>query len=404
MTTRTALISGAGIAGATAAFWLQRAGYDVTVVERARSARKGGQTVDLRGAGRDVARRMGVYDEVVARSVHQRGIANVDDAGTIRATMGVEAFGGNGIISEVEILRGDLADVLLEAVQDRIQIIWDDSVTAIADGPTGVTVEFERSRAARFDLVVGADGSHSTVRRLAFGPESEFVRPLGAYQAWFTTQDTPDLDNWYQMFRAPGGLVASLRPGRLPGEAKASLCFRADPGTDPGIDRRDTDAVRRLMRQRFAGITGWKVPWLLDALDTAPDVTFDSMDQVRMDSWTRGRVALIGDAACAPGAVTGMGTSLALVGAYVLAGDLQRAGGDHTAAFRGYEQIMRPYVDQAQELPPGGIGGYAPRSRVMIGLGNLSLRSMTRWPMRPLLEKQFSKADAIELPDYSTVA
>jgi len=402
MTTRTALISGAGIAGATAAYWLQRAGYDVTIVERARSARKGGQTVDLRGAGRDIARRMGIYDEIVARSVHQRGIANVDDAGAIRATMGVEAFGGNGIISEVEILRGDLADILLETVQDRTEIIWNDSVTAIADGPTGVTVEFEHAPPARFDLVIGADGSHSTVRRLAFGPESEFVRPLGAYQAWFTTQDSTDLDNWYKMYRAPGGLVASLRPGRLPGEAKASLCFRAE--SDPGIDRRDTDAVRRLIRERFAGVTGWKVPWLLDALDAATDVTFDSMDQVRMDSWTHGRVALVGDAACAPGAITGMGTSLALVGAYVLAGDLQRAGDDHTAAFRGYDEIVRPYVDQAQELPPGGISGYAPQSRLMIGLGNLSLRSMTRWPMRPLLEKQFSKADAIDLPHYSTVA
>jgi 2-polyprenyl-6-methoxyphenol hydroxylase-like FAD-dependent oxidoreductase len=315
--------------------------------------------------------------------------------------MGVEAFGGNGIISEVEILRGDLADILLETVQDRIEIIWDDTVTAITDGPTAITVEFERSRPARFDLVVGADGTHSTVRRLAFGPESEFVRPLGAYQAWFTTQDSPDLDNWYKMYRAPGGLVASLRPGRLPGEAKASLCFRAD--ADPGIDRRDPHAVRRLMRERFAGVTGWKVPWLLDALDAAIDVTFDSMDQVRMDAWTRGRVALVGDAACAPGAVTGMGTSLALVGAYVLAGSLQRADGDHAAAFRSYEEIVRPYVDQAQELPPGGIGGYAPKSRLMIALGHVSLRSMTRWPMRPLLEKQFSKADAIELPDYSYV-
>ncbi len=402
MTTRTALISGAGIAGATAAYWLQRAGYAVTVVERARSAPKGGQTVDLRGAGRDIARRMGVYDEIVARSVHQLGIANVDDVGAIRATMGVEAFGGNGVISEVEILRGDLADILLDAVQDRIEITWNDSVTSIADGPTGVTVEFERSEPARFDLVIGADGSHSTVRRLAFGPESEFVRPLGLYQAWFTTQDSPDLDNWYKLYRAPGGLVASLRPGRLPGEAKAAMCFRAE--SDPGIDRRDPAAVRRLIRQKFAGRTGWKVPWLLDALDAATDVTFDSMDQVHMDSWTRGRVALVGDAACAPGAITGMGTSLALVGAYVLAGDLQRAGGDHTAAFRGYEEIVRPYVDQAQELPPGGISGYAPRSRLMIRLGNLSVRSMTRWPMRPLLEKQFSKADAIELPDYSIVA
>lgn len=209
----------------------------------------------------------------------------------------------------------------------------------------------------------------------------------------------PDLDGWFLMHRAPGGLVSSLRPGRLPGEAKASIGFR---GAAVEVDRRDGAAVRALLRERFAGVTGWKVPWLLDAMDTAPDFAFDSIDQVHMDHWTQGRVALIGDAACSPTSITGMGTSLAIVGAYVLAGELRRSGRDHRAAFARYEAIMRPYVTQAQELPPGGMAGYAPRSRFMIGMGNLSMRSMTRWPMRSIAARFFDKADAIELPDYAT--
>jgi 2-polyprenyl-6-methoxyphenol hydroxylase-like FAD-dependent oxidoreductase len=380
------LISGAGIAGAAAAYWLHRAGYDVTVVERAAAPRQGGQTVDLRGAGRIVAHRMDVFDEIVGRSVDQRGIAFVDDRGRFRASVPVDAFGGNGIVSEIEILRGDLADVLLGAVAGDCEFVWDDTVTALTEHADGVLVEFERSPARSFDLVIGADGTHSAVRRAAFGPEARFLRPLGGYQAWFTTPAAPDLDGWFLMHRAPGSLVSSLRPGRLPGEAKASIGFRGAPVE---VDRRDGAAVRALLRE------------LLDAMDAAPDFAFDSIDQVRMDHWTSGRVALIGDAACSPTSITGMGTSLAIVGAYVLAGELRSAGRDHATAFARYEEVMRPYVAQAQELPPGGMAGYAPRSRFMIGMGDLSVRSMTRWPMRSLVARFFDKADAIQLPDYA---
>ncbi|MGI5130331.1 FAD-dependent monooxygenase [Pseudonocardia sp. CA-107938] len=395
----SALISGAGIAGSAAAYWLHRSGYEVTVLERAAAPRQGGQTVDLRGAGRTVARRMDVFDEILDRTVEQRGIAYVDDRGRIRASLPADAFGGNGIVSEIEILRGDLADVLHTAVRDDCEHVWDDTVTALSEHSGGVAVEFERSAARSFDLVIGADGTHSAVRRLAFGPEKHFLRPIGGYQAWFTTPARADLDDWFLMHRAPGGRVASLRPGRLPGEAKAALAFRSDP---LAIDRRDGAAVRRLVRDRFAGITGWNVPWLLDALDTAPDLAFDSIDQVHMDTWTRGRVALVGDAACSPTSLTGLGTSLALVGAYVLAGEMRRSGGNHPTAFAHYERIMRPYVAQAQELPPLGIAGFAPNGRLAIGLGTLSFRLMTGWPLRWIAARFFDKADAIELPDYAT--
>lgn len=398
MTNTEILISGGGIAGPALAYWLHRAGFSVTLVERAPAPRPGGQTVDLRGAGRTVVTRMGLMEQVRARTVEQRGLALVNTAGRTTATVPEDAFGGEGIISEIEILRGDLADVLHQATRHDVEYLFDDSVTDLRQDEHGVTVTFEKAAPRRFALVVGADGLHSVVRRLAFGPEQQLVRPLGLYNAWFTTTEPLQLDGWYKMFNAPGGLVAAARPGRLPGEVKASLSFRtAEP---LGYDRRDTAAQRELLARRFAGVGGWEVPALLRAMRTAPDFTFDPMGQVHLDSWSCGRTVLLGDAGYCATPLTGLGTSLALVGAYVLAGELAAAAGDHHAAFRAYDRIMRPYVDQAQELPPGGAKGYAPSSALAIRLRAASMRSMTRWPMRTILAAQFAKAGNIALPDY----
>lgn len=407
------LISGAGIAGPALAHWLHRAGYTVTVVERAPAPRPGGQAVDLRGAGRTVIERMGLMDQARAVSVDQEGFALVDAQGRVTARMPVDSFGGEGIISEIEILRGDLARVLFDASGPgtRTEYVFDDSVTALEQDDDGVLVAFEKSAPRCFGLVVGADGLHSVVRQLAFGPEDGFMRPLDLYNAWFTARGTLDelgLDGWFLMHNAPGGLVASARPGRLPGEVKASLSFRQRKG-EPSVvyERHDTAAQRELIARRFteAGAdTRWQVPRLMKAMFQACDFAFDSMGQVHMDAWSRGRVVLLGDAAYCPTPLTGLGTSLALVGGYVLAGELARAGGAHNAAFANYERIMRPYVTKAQELPPGGASGYAPFSALWIRLRATSMRQMTRWPMSQLLARQFAKAEAIDLPDYSLPA
>jgi 2-polyprenyl-6-methoxyphenol hydroxylase-like FAD-dependent oxidoreductase len=392
METTSVLISGASIAGPAIAYWLRRQGHTVTVVERAPGLRPGGQAVDLRGAGRTVIERMGLMPQARAVTLEQRGLAYVDGRGRITATMSADAFGGEGIISEIEILRGDLAQLLHDAAED-VEYLFDDTITAITQHEDGVDVTFEKAPPRRFGLVIGADGLHSAVRRLAFGPESDCIRPLDCYTAYFTAPAADDLDGWYQMYTMTGGRVASLRPGRLPGESKAALSFRSEP-----IARSGTAAQQDLLAERFAG-GGWKVPWLLDAMRAAPDFAFDSVGQVHLDRWSTGRVVLLGDAAHCPTPLTGLGTSLALVGAHVLAGELA-AGTDHRTAFARYEQVLRPYVTTGQELPPGGINGYAPMSAFRIRLTTLSMRSMTRWPMRPLLEKQFAKAGGIDLPDY----
>lgn len=390
------LVSGASIAGPAIAYWLRRQGHSVTMVERAPGLRPGGQAVDLRGAGRTVVERMGLMPRARAVALDQRGLAYVDGRGRVTATMPADAFGGEGIISEIEILRGDLSRLLFDAAGDvsgDVEFLVDDTVTGLTQDADGVDVTFENAAPRRFGLVVGADGLHSAVRRLAFGPESGCVRPLGCYTSYFTAPAADDLDGWYRMHPMPGGRVASLRPGRLPGETKASLSFRSGP-----LGRLDPDAQRDVVAERFAG-GGWKVPWLVDAMRDADDFAFDSVGQVHLDRWSNGRVVLLGDAGYCPTPLTGLGTSLALVGAYVLAGELAAAP-DHRTAFDRYEQVLRPYVRTGQELPPGGIGGYAPRSALAIRLGALTMRSMTRWPMRPLLERQFAKAGDIDLPDY----
>jgi 2-polyprenyl-6-methoxyphenol hydroxylase-like FAD-dependent oxidoreductase len=369
-------------------------------VERAPAPRPGGQTVDLRGAGRTVIDRMGLMAQVRDVSLDQRGFAIVDANGKIKAEVPEDAFGGEGIISEIEILRGDLGQIVYEASLPTTEYLFNDTITGIRQADDDVLVTFEKAAPRKFAFVFGADGLHSAVRHHAFGPESDYVYPLNCYTAWFTSKADVDLDGWYLMYNAPGGLVASERPGRLPGEHKAGLSFRSQPIE---YDRRDVAAQKRMLAERFAGV-GWQVPRLLESMYEASDFAFDSMGQVKMDSWSRGRVALLGDAACCPSPLTGLGTSLALVGAYVLAGELAAARGDYRYAFARYEEIMRPYVTKGQELPPGGIGGYAPDSAFAIRSRTLSMRMMTRWPMRALIAKQFTKAESIDLPDYDSVS
>ena len=398
------LISGAGIAGPTLAYWLTRYGYRVTVAELADGIRPGGQTVDLRGAGADVVERMGLLDQMEARSLFQRGIAWVRSDGSRRAEMPVEAFDGNGPVSKLEILRGDLVDVLYQATKDTAEYRFNTRIDGLAQDDDGVDVTFTDGSRTRADVVVGADGPHSTVRRLVFGPEEQFVKPLGGYNAWFTAPDTVGLDSWYLMYQAPG-LNASLRPSHDPEIAKAGLAFRSEP---IDYDRRDLDAQRTLLVNQFAG-AGWVCDALLAAAQEADDFYFDSFAQVHMPSWSSGRVALVGDAGYCASPLSGMGTSLALVGAYILAGELgpAAAGVDSerlAASFARYQTAMRPYVDKCQDLP-NTIDRYAPKSQFDVASNGVVWKWMQRWPFRIVAERLwFTTADAIDLPDYPAVS
>lgn len=408
MSAPTVLISGAGIAGPALGHWLTESGYRVVIVEIADGIRPGGQTVDLRGAGEQVIRRMGLLEEMKRRALFQRGIAWVRSDGTRRAQMPVEAFDGNGPVSKLEILRGDLVDALYQATKARVEYRFGTRITDLDVSDVGVEVTMADGTAGgdtlRADLVVGADGPHSAVRRMVFGPEERFVKPIGGYNSWFTAPDTVGLDGWYLAYQAPGGLHASMRPTHDPAVTKASLAFRSEP---IDYDRHDLDAQRQLLIDRFAG-AGWQCDPLLAAAQTADDFYFDVFAQVHMTSWTADRVALVGDAGYCASPLSGMGTSLALVGAYVLAGELGPAEFSSATTSTGfapalarYEDVMRPYVDTCQDLP-NSIDRYAPNSATDIAVTAAVMKWMQRWPFRLMVKKWFSVADSIELPDYPT--
>ncbi|MGC4940868.1 FAD-dependent monooxygenase [Kribbella sp. DT2] len=390
------LISGAGVAGPALAYWLQRAGFTPTVVELAPAPRPGGQTIDVRGVARDVVERMGVMPAIKARQLHEKGLAYVRANGKRAAALPAELLADGGPVAEIEILRGDLSEVLLAATPD-VEYLYGDSISGLTDTADGVRVSFTGGAVREFDLVVGADGVHSRVRALAFGPEEEFVHHLGGYGAYFTIPAPEDLDGWLKIHTAPGGRWVGLRPDHDPRFARALLSFRS-----PVIryNRRDVSEQKALLHKTFQG-AGWYTREILDGMDAGDDFYFDSTSRVVVPEWSRGRVVLLGDAGYCGSPLAGYGTALSLVGAYVLAGELV-ADGDHRRAFAAYQRVMREYVVQRSALPPGGIALAMPKTALGIRARDLMTATMTSRPFRGVLAKAAAaQPDAIELADYA---
>jgi 2-polyprenyl-6-methoxyphenol hydroxylase-like FAD-dependent oxidoreductase len=390
------LISGAGVAGQALAIWLRRLGFTPVVVERAPAPRDGGQAVDLRGAAIEVARRTGILDAARAARTGTRGMSYVSSAGKRLASLN----GAFGVIGpeDVEIVRGDLVSILYEAARNDAEYIFDDSISGLTDTPDGVTVTFERSAPRTFGLVAGADGLHSRVRGLAFGPESRFIGQLGLYLSVFTIPNELELDHWQLIYVTPGKsvTVTSARGNR---EARAIFFFASEP---LDYDYRDRGQQQELLAGAFAG-AGWEVPRLLTAMREAPDFYFDSVSQVRMDSWSAGRVTLVGDAGYCPSPLSGQGSSLALVGAYVLASELHAADGDHRDAFARYQQRMQDFVERNQQIATGNAKRFLPASRRQIWLQNQGIRALPYLPGKNWVLSLATKgvkeaANAITLP------
>ena len=396
MRNRDVLISGAGVAGQTLAYWLRRLGFTPVVVERAPAPRDGGQAVDLRGAAIEVARRTGILDAARAARTRTRGMSYVNSAGKRLASLN----GAFGVIDarDVEIVRGDLVSILYEATRNDVEYIFDDSISSLTDGADGVSVTFERSAPRTFQLVVGADGLHSRVRGLVFGPESQFIDHLGLYLAVFTIPNDLELDYWQLIYATPGKsvTVTSARGNR---EARAIFFFASKP---LDYSYRDPGQQQELLAAAFAG-EGWEVPRLLTAMPEAPDFYFDSVSQVRMDSWSAGRVTLVGDAGYCPSPLSGQGSSLALTGAYVLASELRAADGDHRDAFARYQQRMQDFVARNQQIANGNAKRFTPTSRRQIWLQNQGIRALPYMPGKSWVLSLATKgvkeaANAITLP------
>lgn len=360
------LVSGAGMAGLSAGINLGNAGHDVTIVERAQHLRVNGSPIDLRGESLTVARQMGVLDEIRARAVDMtQRTCFVDGNGERVVDLPLAQI--NDTADDIEIPREDLAHVLRNALGPSVALTFGDSIAELHDAGRGVDVLFASGERARYDLVVGADGLHSATRRLVFGPEREYLRHLGFYTALANVPQYHPADATNPIYNFPGHMVGILTYRDV---ALAVLSFRS-PWID--YDYQDVDAQKRILTEKFGGHGQWRVPELLDAACRDPELYFDSVSQIDMPSWHRGRVVLVGDAAHCASPMSGRGTSLALTGTWLLAKALTENAGDLDAAFAQYEREQRPHVAYAQGTVGAGGDLIVPATQEAIDARNREL-------------------------------
>ncbi|WP_030410655.1 FAD-dependent monooxygenase [Streptomyces sp. NRRL S-1448] len=366
---QTVLISGGGIAGPVLAYWLRRHGFAPTVVERAPGQRPGGQAVDIRGVALEVVERMGLLEQASRVRTRMRGMSILASDGHEVDRSTEATFSSGRLDSEdIEVLREDLVRMVYEHTRAGVEYLFGDTITALDEDETGVRVDFAHGPSRTFDLVVGADGLHSTVRRLVFGPEEHFAHHLGSYLSVFSADNFLALDDW-QMWLRDGDTGFGIMPVRGNTELRIAFGFQSAPLPH---DLRDGGALRQLVVDKLASMR-WEGTRLAEAARKAPDFYCDAMALIRMDQWSRGRVALLGDAGYCPSPLSGQGTSLALVGAHVLADSLAQANGDHRTAYARYERRMRPFVTHNQALATENPGGPASEESVTHAKNALSL-------------------------------
>ncbi|MGE0872641.1 MAG: FAD-binding domain [Kofleriaceae bacterium] len=389
------LISGAGIAGPCLAYWLRRFGFQPTIIERAPAPRTGGYVIDFWGAGFDVADRMGLVPELISSGYKVREVRAVDRTGDRTSGFDVSVLDRVTRGRYTSLPRSELAAAIYRALGDRVETLFGDTITELHDTGREVRVRFEHAPPRSFDLVVGADGLHSRVRALAFGDQARFERFLGIKVAELeTTGYRPRDELTYVIHRDIGKQVGrfSMRDDRT-----MFLFVFADaaPAIPGGIAEQ-----RALLRTQFAG-SGWEVSNILDILDRTDDLYMDRVSQIRMNRWTRGRVALVGDAAYCVSLLAGQGSALAMVGAYILAGELARANGNHELAFARYQDRLRSFIPIKQRGALRFASFFAPRSRLGIFTGNQIMKLMAL-PFVTELAIGRELRDSIELPAYAT--
>ncbi|AZG44576.1 FAD-dependent monooxygenase [Gordonia insulae] len=386
------LVAGASVAGPALAHWLRRWGAEVTVVERAPELRPGGQAVDARGVAKVVIERMGLDAAVREACTDTAGARTVDADGQVLETFRVDDDGGDGFIADIEILRGDLSRVLYDDTRDGVEYIFGDRIAELTQDANGVDVVFGGGDRRRFELVVGADGLHSALRAMVFGPHERFLHHLGHVLAFYSVPNEFGLDRWLLEYQdQTSGRSALLRPTHDATRAMAMFYFGS---ADFDVDYRDIAAQKVLLRERMAGL-GWLATDILAHLDDTPDFYLDQVAQVVMDRWSNGRVVLLGDAAFSSSPMSGQGTGLALVGAYVLAGELAAAGWHHAEGFARFEARMRSFVEANQE-----IGRLNARTRDVPGPDSEPAPDFGGdW----FMELVGRAINGIELPDYAGV-
>lgn len=395
------LISGASVAGPVLAYWLSRYGFDVTVVERAPTLRKtGGHAVDLFRPAMEISAKMGVLPRIEALATGTTRLALYREGRPRATNIDLTKIYAASSDRHVEIMRDDLSEIYYDAARDDVEYLFGDSITEIEhDG----TVTFERSEARSFDVIVGADGLHSNVRRLTFGEEAGLTRFLGGYLSVLSAPKA--------LVRA-GEMVGHVGVGRFAGiytadhldDARVVFLFRRRE--EPDYDHRDVLRQKELLRDAFTGMHDQVDGWLAE-IERTPTFYFDSITQLRTDRWSRRRVTLVGDAGYCPGPAVGGSTSLAVLGAYVLAGELARADGDHLRAFAAYELQMREPVHRSRSFARGAAKGIIPGSRTGVWALTRGAQLISAMPgslsrtLAKLNTKGVRMHDSMPVPDYA---
>ena len=390
---KTILISGAGIAGPTLGFWLKTAGFEPTLIERAPALRAGGYVIDFWGLGYDIAERMGLIAGVNRVGYKVRELRIVNDRGRRVAGFGTNLFteltGGR----YVTLPRSELSRLLFEKVKDTAEVIFDEEIVGLEEQSDGVSVKLKRSGERQFDLVIGADGLHSTVRKLALGPQQRFEKDLGYVVAAFEARGyRPRDENVYLMYGQPGRMVGqfTLRDDRT----LFLFVFSADGDSLPSTP----DEQKAMLHRKYAA-GRWECPSILAELDRSTELYCDRVSQIRMTSWSQGRIALIGDAAFCVSLMAGQGSALAIISAYVLAGELATAGGQYQQAFSNYEARLRPLIETKQRGAERFASAFAPKTRWGLCFRNQMIRAFAI-PGLAKLAVGREIIDTLGLPEY----
>ena len=396
MTRRKVLISGASIAGPTLAFWLARFGFDTTIVERADSLRLGGQNIDISGAAQKIAQLMGIEDAIKVANTGEMGVRFVNENNVTQAELpkGESNLGTR----ELEILRGDLVEILYKHTKVDVEYLFGNQITALQEEKDVVMVTFQKGEARTFDLIICADGIRSRTRTLIFGDEP-VIHFLKLYISYFTIPKAATDTNWARWYNATGSRVIAMRPDNV-GTTRASFSFMSE---QKGYERLPVAEQKQVLKEKFADAS-WEAQRILAVLDENQDIYFEGISQVMAPRWWNGRCAMTGDAAYCPSPISGKGASLAMIGAYVLAGELARQP-DYKQAFIAYETLMRPYVKGVQKLPPGAPRLAHPKTKAGIAVFNAVIRIISSRTVKKLSSLFNAKDksptdDTIILPDY----
>lgn len=391
------LISGAGVAGPALAYWLLHYGFTPTIIESAPRLRTGGYLIDFWGAGFDLAERMGILPEIRRKGYRLRELKVVNSRGNRVAGFPVDVFFKATRDRYVSLPRADLAGAIFAKIDGSVETIFGDSVDSLVQSEQCVRVTLKGGAVREFDLAVGADGLHSRIRELVFGPENEFERYLGFKVAAFIADGyRPREDLTYVMFTEVGQQV-----GRFTLREDRSMFHFTFADEDLDIPPKLVDQ-KEVLRRRF-GNSGWECAQIIAALDRSSELYFDRVSQIRMNdranSWSRGRVTLVGDAAFCVSLLAGQGCALAMIASYVLAGELKRCHGDYAEAFTRYQNLFGPFVLKKQKSALRLASSFAPKSNLGLFLRN-QVFNLMRIPGVVDLAVGNGLADRIDLPDY----